>query len=410
MKIIYSIAIAVLFNLAASAQCSVVVSQFTNVTCFGNCDGSASLVTVGVGPFSYLWAPGGQTVQNPNNLCPGTHTVTMTDANSCQSSATVTITEPQDISVNMVSSNATCNGSCNGQAQANVTGGTAPYSYAWNDPQSSINDTANNLCPASYTCTITDFNGCTKFSVVTITQPTAVSAVVTTQNPNCHGNCNGIATANGSGGTGPYTYVWSSGCNTPSCTNMCAGGYLLTVTDANSCTFNDSVFLSEPSQIVPGATATDASCLTCSDGTATCAPSGGTSPYTFMWTPGGQTTQSISGLAPGNYTVCVTDANNCSMCDTVTVLASNGIVENDLAHNFSFYPNPVSSELFITSSTHGKADYAVMDVTGKIITSAEYECAPGMTKEINFANLPDGIYFFRIDMDGQKLTKKIVKM
>ncbi|HEU4718099.1 MAG TPA: T9SS type A sorting domain-containing protein [Bacteroidia bacterium] len=409
MKKLYIIVAAILNGAAAYSQCSVVVTQHNNVSCFGSCDGSAQVTTVGVPNFTYVWSPGGQTVQNPTTLCPGTHTVTMTDGNSCQATATVTITEPADISLSASFNNVTCNGSCNGQATITPSGGTTPYSYSWNDPQSSTTDTANGLCPGSYTCTVTDFNGCSKFTAVTITEPTAMVVTVSTTNATCHGACDGTTMASASGGSPGYTYAWSSGCNTASCNNLCAGSYTLTTTDANSCTHMDTVMISEPTQVMPNATSTNASCPSCSDGTASTAASGGTAPYTYMWSPGGQTTSSVTGLAPGTYVVCVTDANLCSDCDTVTVSALTGINEAGEDKSVTLFPNPASSYVWLSLNTTAFVQVNIRDLSGRTIYSEAYSAKAGTPEKIDLTGIPAGPYFITITSGDQTVTRKIIR-
>ncbi|HET6990213.1 MAG TPA: T9SS type A sorting domain-containing protein [Bacteroidia bacterium] len=410
MKKIYFIAAAVLGVTAASGQCSVVVTQQTNVSCFGSCNGSVQLTTVGVPNYTYSWMPGGQTIQNPNNLCPGTHTVTMTDANNCQATATVTITEPTDISLSASATAVTCNGLCNGQAQVTASGGTIPYSYQWNNPHNSTTDTANSLCPGSYTCTVTDFNGCSKFTAVTITEPQALIVTSATNNASCNGACDGSAVATPSGGTPGYSYAWSSGCTTASCSNLCAGNYAVTVTDANNCSFVDSLAITQPTAVNPNATETDASCSTCANGTASAAPSGGTGPYTYMWSPGNQTTPSISGLSPGNYTVCVMDANGCSDCDTVTVSALSGITELSGITGLKLFPNPTSSFINIQLSKNAILNVTLYDVTGKIIFAEIVTSSADVPKAIDISGQCSGVYYLKVEMNGKQQMQKIVKL
>src|SRR5574337_357746 len=126
MKKIYFALAALLSGTSLFAQCTVQITGSTPATCFGACNGTATVATVGVPTYTYMWMPGGQTVQNPTDLCAGTHTVTMTDANSCVATATVTITEPSDIQVVSGVQDVTCNGACNGVAGLTVTGGTTP--------------------------------------------------------------------------------------------------------------------------------------------------------------------------------------------------------------------------------------------------------------------------------------------
>lgn len=237
---------------AGSAQCSVLVSNHTDVSCNGDCNGTVQLASFGIPSFTYLWAPGGQTVQNPSDLCPGTHTVTMTDANSCQATATVTITEPAVLAATTSTTDVTCNGNCDGSGTANVTGGTPVYTYQWDSAASNqITATASNLCPGNYQVVITDGNGCTTMASVAITEPLPLNVSSSSTSPSC-GNCtDGSATVVASGGTPSYSYMWSpSGQTTSTASNIGSGTYTVTVTDAQGCSASDTIVVAGPSGIL----------------------------------------------------------------------------------------------------------------------------------------------------------------
>ncbi|TND07251.1 MAG: fibronectin type III domain-containing protein [Bacteroidetes bacterium] len=408
MKKIYLFSALLFASPVAYSQCSVVISGSSNVSCFGACDGSASTTMIGVPPATYAWAPGGQTIQNPTDLCPGTHTVTMIDANSCQATATVTITEPADLTLSSAGTNASCSGACDGSATVTPSGGVFPYTYSW-APSGSITNTAGGLCAGTHTCTVTDFNGCSKFTVITITEPAALTVVTSSNNVNCFGDCNAIAAATPSGGTPNYSYSWSNGCSTATCTNLCAGSHTVTVTDSMGCTAADTITISEPAELVVTTSKTDASCSGCFDGTASASPSGGTPGYSYMWSPGGQTSASIGGLGVGNYTVCVTDANQCVTCDTVTISAPSGISGQAETGGMAIYPNPVSEYLHVSSAIQGAVQISLYDITGKMHYLAGGYTYPGNTIRIPVDRLPSGLYFLEIGTEHGKSTHKIVR-
>ncbi|MCB9315754.1 MAG: SprB repeat-containing protein [Lewinellaceae bacterium] len=153
--------------------------------------------------------------------------------------------------------------------------------------------------------------------------PPVVIATSVLNNVLCNGGADGTATASGTGGSGNgYSYLWSSGANTDTADALSAGTYMVTVTDSENCTSTASVTITQPAVLNANATATGETSLGASDGTATAAPSGGTTPYTYLWSTSG-TTEMISGLAPGNYTVTITDNNACTAVQTVTVNSFN---------------------------------------------------------------------------------------
>ncbi len=208
----------------------------TNVICNGANSGSASAITTGgTSPYTYLWSDANsQTTISVTGLSAGTYTINITDNNGCISPATVIITQPMALiaSANAII-NVNCNGGNNGSASVTVSGGTSPYNYLWSDANSQATISASGLIAGTYTATITDYNGCSIVSTITITQPTAIS--MTADSINVTGTCNGSAWVVVGGGTPSYSYLWMGGLTSDTITNQCIGDYCCTVTDANGC-------------------------------------------------------------------------------------------------------------------------------------------------------------------------------
>lgn len=266
----------------------------------GQCDGAATMTASGgTAPYTYSW-PGGSL----SNLCPGTYTGTVTDANGCTDSCTVTIYEEPNTLRAYCSSTITQCGQCDGSITITASGGTAPYYYSW------PGGTLSGLCAGTYTGSVTDANGCTASCTATVyEQPSSLSLSCSSTYARC-GQCDGSATLTASGGTAPYTYSWPGG----SLSNLCAGTYTGSVTDANGCTASCTVTVYEQSSSLSlSCSSTNANCGEC-NGSATLTASGGTGPYTYGW-PGG----SLSNLCAGTYTGTVTDANGCTASCSVTV-------------------------------------------------------------------------------------------
>ena len=298
----------------------------TDVSCNGVCDGSAfATVTGGTPPFTYLWDdPAGQTSDTAVALCAGSYTVTVTDVNGCDFIAPVTISEPDPIVItfsNVIGLQ--CDGDCIGEATADVSGGTAPYTYSWDDALTQNTATADSLCASTYTVTVTDANGCSETASVTINGPNGFSSnIVSSTNTSCNGDCDGTAVVEGIGGTPPYTFQWNNPATTANdtVTGLCAGIYSVTVTDVNGCIATASVVIDEPDLLDATTTADDVSCFGECDGAATAFTLGGTFPYTYQWNdPANQTTLTAVGLCPGNYEVEITDASGCIATAPVTI-------------------------------------------------------------------------------------------
>ncbi|MFT4981568.1 MAG: subtilisin-like proprotein convertase family protein, partial [Bacteroidia bacterium] len=290
----------------------------TDASCNGVCDGSAfATISGGTPPFTYLWDdPAGQTSDTAVALCAGSYSVTITDVNGCDFIAPVTIDEPDPIIITF--SNVIgllCDGDCIGEATADVTGGTAPYTYSWDDALTQSTTTADSLCASTYTVTVTDANGCTETATVAISGPNGFSSNITSQtSASCNGNCDGGAVVEGVGGTPPYTFQWNDISNTANDTvsGLCAGIYSVTVTDDNGCISVSTVVIDQPDPLTATTTGDDVSCFGECDGEATTFTLGGTFPYFYQWNdPANQTTLTAVGLCTGSYQVLITDANGC---------------------------------------------------------------------------------------------------
>jgi gliding motility-associated-like protein len=218
--------------------------------------------------------------------------------------------------------NVLCNGGTTGKATVTAAGGQANYTYTWS-PGNLTGNTQTTLAAGTYTVSVTDANNCPGSTTVTITEPTALSAVATvTQNEDC-GQHNGAITSSASGGTSPYIYSWSNGAGTQNISSVGAGNYTVTVTDANNCTATASVSVTNTSGLTATATVTQNEDCGQHNGAITSSASGGTSPYTYSWSNGAGT-QNISSVGAGNYTVTVTDANNCTATATASVTNQGG--------------------------------------------------------------------------------------
>jgi hypothetical protein len=326
-----------------------------NIRCNGGVDGAVNLTTSGVGPFTYAWS-NGATTEDIFGLSAGTYTVTVTDG-GCTATATITLTEATAIAVSTTQVNVTCQGAATGSAKAIPTGGTAPYTYSWNTVPVQTNAIATGLAVGTYTVTVGDANGCTQTASVVISGPaTGLSITATSVNPNCNGSSNGTIDITVSGGSLPYTFLWTDGAITEDRTNMSAGSHTVTVTDANGCTIQLCVVLTQPTQIAVTVSKSNVSCSGGNTGSANASAAGGTAPYTYLWNTGA-TTAAISSLSAGTYTVTVTDANGCTRVSNVVINASTPITLTTSTTNVSVYGGN-NGTATVTSVSGGVAPYA----------------------------------------------------
>jgi gliding motility-associated-like protein len=287
----------------------------THVSCFGTATGAAAAsVMGGTAPYSYLWS-NGATTATASNLAANTYTITATDATGCITNQSVTINQPTQLTVVANPSLPTCAGGT-GSATTNVSGGTAPYTYLWSNGATTAGISA--IANGTYTVTVKDFKNCTLVKSVTVSQPATLTATTTPSPVTCNGASTGSATVSVSGGTAPYSYLWSNGATTATINGLAAATYTLTITDALGCTLSKTAVITQPLALTATITTTPVTCNGASTGSATVSVSGGTAPYSYLWN-NGSTTATISGLAAATYTVTITDAGGCSLTKSTTL-------------------------------------------------------------------------------------------
>ncbi|MET0635357.1 MAG: SprB repeat-containing protein, partial [Chitinophagaceae bacterium] len=224
-----------------------VVPSYTNVSCSGQADGSATVaVSGGTGPYTYSWSPAVSTDENAYNLAAGTYTCTITDAGGCSVTETFNITEPDALTVTPSIAGLTCPGGGNASVTLNVTGGTGSYTFYWLGSGKTA-DTESGLAAGNYDYTVTDANGCEITGSVEITDPTPVTSTSTSTPVSCFGAADGTATVTGGGGTPGYSYEWVEFVAfTPTVTGLAAGTYNYIVYDLNGCGLSFSVDVGSP--------------------------------------------------------------------------------------------------------------------------------------------------------------------
>jgi gliding motility-associated-like protein len=375
-------------------------SQSTSVSCFGGNNGCATVTPGGGTPgYTYLWSPGGQTLQSPCGLSAGNYTVTVTDSKGCTRTATTTITQPTILNTAINHTNVNCNGGNNATAWATPNGGTPVYTYSWNTSPGQSGQTATGLVAGNYTVVVTDSRGCTTTTNVTVTEPTPVTAAINSHtNALCFGQCNGSAIATAGGGVGPYTYLWNPTAQTgQTATNLCAGLYVVTITDSHGCstTTGTPVSVTQPVQLTASATTIDSvSCNGGADGQVILTINGGSPQYTYAWTPNVSTTSSASNLSALCYTITITDQNGCSTNTSAcvrqpAVLISSVGTQTDVSCNGG---NTGSADV---NASGGSPQYT-------------YEWSPSVSTSSSASNLLAGNYTVTVtDQNGCSTTTPI---
>ena len=315
-----------------TTQASVITTDMLIVTalknaCYNVSDGTITMTITGAaGPYNWSWTKsGGGTGTGSgltiSSLAPGTYTVTVTSGSGTGSSKTFTVTISQNPAIGSLSitpTNILCNGSSTGSITvANVSGGTPPYTYQWNDAVAT--QSRSGLAANSYSVTATDASQCTVSSgSIVLTQPTAITITPAITQISCNGQSSGAISLTVGGGTPGYTYAWSDGATVKDRTGLAAGSYSVTVTDANNCkqTQTGMVISAAPSALSLSASTVDVACNGASTGSVNLTVTGGTQNasapyYSYSWS-NSATSEDLATLAAGTYTVTVTDKNGCT--------------------------------------------------------------------------------------------------
>ncbi len=369
------------------------VAGLAQVSCNNGSNAWINLnVSGGTPPYAFIWSNGAST-QNISGITAGSYTVTVTDANGCTTlNSSISVSQPlAPLNASTVSASpASCYGGNNGSITLLVSGGTSPYSFAWNSGEVSQN--ISNLSSGSYTVSISDANGCTtSLPAIVIAQPAAPlnPAVVSVNHAGCFGFSNGSVSLSVSGGTAPYSFLWSNGASSQNITSLPAGSYSVTVTDFNGCLAAiQAILIDEPPAALAASVSSisNVSCNGGSNGALQITVAGGTAPYSFLWN-NGATTEAISGLSTGNYSVTITDLNGC-VDDISSILISQPL-------------NPVQASASSTSNVacHGNASGSIdLQVSGGTPGYTYLWSNGHQSQDLN--NIPAGSYTVTVTDDN----------
>ncbi|MCB9319115.1 MAG: T9SS type A sorting domain-containing protein [Lewinellaceae bacterium] len=290
-----------------------------------NCDASNGQATAipggGIAPYTFAWSDG-QTTQSITSLPTGNYSVTVTDSKGCLVTGNVFINGKSDIAATAKAKDATCAGVDDGSVDLTVTGSTSALTFKWSN--GATTEDLSNVAAGNYSVTVTDAYGCTAEASATIKSHSTISISAIPSAANCNGSTDGTIELIIQGAVSPITYHWSNGATTKNLTGLAAGSYTVTVTDANGCPAEATTTIEEPEPLDIILTKSD---ITCDgfDGTISASVSGGTAPYKYIWS-NGATTQSLTGLQPGTYSVTVSDKNKCSQVASATIEKGNGLL------------------------------------------------------------------------------------
>ena len=345
----------------------------SNPTCFGFTNGSIINITNGgVLSYNYLWS-NGDTTQNLQNIGAGQYSVIINDSNNCLFYDSIVLSEPSALLVIDSATNVSCFGSTNASVTFNLSGGTPAYiisafgqTFPIPYPTSVTIPTIVPIPAGVYPYSITDFQGCILEDTLTITQPNPLTNSPTIGYVSCSGFNNGSITLNPVGGTGPYTYLWSTGDTTQFLVNIPSGQYFVSILDSNNCLALDTILMIQPNQLDDSSSTIMPTCNGFSDGSINVVASGGTMPYNYLWSTG-DTSQNLQNVSAGQYIVSVIDSNSCILYDTIVLLEPDAISAIDSIENVSC--NGFSDGSIFLLIDGGTGTYDMLWQTGDTISS-----------------------------------------
>ena len=296
------------------------------------CDGSITITTpTGTAPFTYTWSNNGPNQATATGLCPGTYTITVTDANNCVVVTSATLAEPVEMIATAAGETIAC-GLMDGDITLTLSGGVSPYNYNWNNGATVANP--GGLGAGIYNLTITDAMGCITTATAQIMDSGSPTSTLGNSTLLCNGDMNGSLGLTVSGGTMPYSFDWDNAPDIQNPTGLGAGTYTVTVTDAAGCITVTSSTISEP--LALSATIANTNPETCGqdNGLIDVLISGGTAGFMVDWggqemgnsTLSGQGTATIPSLQAGNYTITITDLNGCMATTSTTLSGTANLV------------------------------------------------------------------------------------
>jgi hypothetical protein len=397
-----------------------------NPSCFNLADGAITIYPKGgTPPFSFQWdaAAANQVTQTANNLSAGVYTVAIADSHGCVDTIEKTVTNPDVLSIDYFEpNNIHCNGENNGWFYVTVSGGTPDYVYFWENGitsdtviKSYYGQTFSELSPGTYTVSVTDINFCPADTViVTLTEPSAITLVMSHTDVTCNGGQDGTATVLALGGTGFYYYYWNDpmGQSMDVAISLAAGSYTVDINDNSGCFTIDTVTITEPPALGIQFQVSNTSSCGVSDGTINSIVSGGVSPYSYLWETS-ETTASIASLSTGMYSLSITDSVGCVHIDSAYVDCSIGISGTQQETSLlSVYPNPTSGQIaidYISQGNNMEVSIRIIDASGREVYSEHVKNFGGhYERKIALDNFGRGIYFVQLLNNGNVITKKVV--
>jgi hypothetical protein len=389
---------------AGSALNTAVTS--TGIVCYGENNGTASAIVPGnTTQYTYQWSNGNSNY-SVNNLSSGAHSLIVFDSLNCRDTVDFLIAEALPLSINASPMQIACFGDATGSIDLSVTGGVAPYSFNWSNSETT--EDISGLSLGNYSVFITDTLGCSDLFTSIIYSPlSSIQASSISTNLSCFGSENGYIDLTVTGGVAPYSYLWSNSDTTEDLSGLQEGLYQVTVTDMNGCIYITMDSLSKPDSILVQLSV-EADSMG-AGGSISTLLAGGVGAYSYLWS-NGQTTNNISGVPAGMYTLTVTDAQGCT--DTTSVIVPmiqfTTLVTVSNLQLVKIYPNPSTGYLNIEflQPTNGKYSIRLFNILGEVLYHREFNnISRSLVLDLN--NIPTGNYIVQILSSDNYIHEKI---
>lgn len=349
------------------------------------CYGDSLILDIGTGYSFYQWSTGqsGATL-NSITVAGGTYSVTVTDNYGCTSSASIRIIQNPELTLSSSASNIKCIGNTDGSINLTVSGGSPPYQYSWSN--SAIIEDISFLSSGNYTVTVNDAIGCSKTLTSTVNSPLAITGLIVPINVSCYESTNGSIDLTVNGGTSPYSYIWSNGATTQDISGLNSGSYFVTITDINLCQLTLSERIAKPSSPLSAfIIGNNVSCKVGNNGSTNVTVNGGTSPYTYLWS-NLASSQNISNLSAGIYSVTVTDSNLCTTVSSITITEPSNILSSTITGTPALCYGELSGTIDLSVSG-GTPEYSYLWNIGQITEDINGVGAGTYSVTITDANL-----------------------
>lgn len=391
------------FTLEVFPSPSVSIGNVVDVLCFGESSGSAQATgSAGLSPYSYLWSTG-EDSNYVGQLNAGLLSVLLTDDNGCFAYDTVQITQPEAIEDSIFNQvNPLCFGDETGELGIMISGGVTPYAYSWSNLETT--STITNLGQGNYSFTLTDENGCEEIYSYDIISPEELVNEIEITDVWCKGDSNGAIQTDVEGGVSSYDYNWSTGDTNSQLADLNEGVYVLTLTDQNGCTLEDTATISythDSPEILMDTTA-----IICVDQTTTLDAGAG---FVYVWSTN-QSTQTIEISDPGTYMVTITDFNGCSSSQGIIVTADSclGISPISKTPNYRIYPNPSNGSVqFEIINSDLSLDYVQLEsISGQTIKKISLTGYQAGT--LDLLDVAKGVYILNFVFDTGVQSEQII--